>query len=161
MISQKANDAIMEKFINCVKSALTTGQGHLVNAKDFHEYLNSITQDWISVEDEREGWITRVPSVVLSLVGASKEWAYYHNKTGGKYFTSAHEEALFKNKVKKRWLDAVEEYLDWLEQKDWNKKKPPIHCRQKMQKIYGSPHVIWKTPGFTRPRPRPEKKENK
>ena len=37
-------------------------------------------------------------------------------------------------------------------------KYPPRHCRKVMRKVYKAPYVIWKTPGFTRKRPRPEDK---
>ena len=35
---------IFEVFIDCVKTALATGQGHLVNVRKFDEYLTANTE---------------------------------------------------------------------------------------------------------------------
>jgi len=43
MINKQTNEKIMEVFVDCVKSALVSGQEHLVNCKKFNDYLDSIT----------------------------------------------------------------------------------------------------------------------
>jgi len=47
---------------------------------------------------------------------------------------------------------------EWRDRPDT--KRPPIHCRKQMRKIYTVTPAIWKTPGLTRGKPFPEKKES-
>lgn len=41
-MNEQTKQAILELFVDCVKTALATGQGHLVNAKKFEEGLDQI-----------------------------------------------------------------------------------------------------------------------